>query len=141
MTEHEANMKFCEFIKSNFGFDPVPISSHSLSSIKGKRTAVFIHNEQQAEILGYDVFYGDGAPRHYIIAPYYGYEDDDGFEYYDCDPIAYLSSFDRLQDDYEEWCDEDEDEEHLIFSDISCYNSAYYVVTDCMSVINIDELI
>lgn len=145
MTEHEANMKFCQFIRYNFGFEPKPISSHSLSSIRGKRAAVFIHNDQQAEILDYDLFFGDCVNRHYIVAPYYGYEDDEAFEYCDYNSIINPESFSRLQAEYDDWqdedFDEDSDEENTLFADIAQYGAAYYIVTDCTSAIGIDEFI
>lgn len=138
MTEHEANMKFCEFIKSNFGFDPVPISFNRLDSLYRERAVFFVHNASQARELGFN-FHGD-CEENMIISSYWDYTDEsEAFEYFDYDVLKTNGDFSRIKEDYELWVDEEED--FCLFDDISEYSRAYYIVTDCMSVINIDELI
>ena len=138
MTEHEANMKFCEFIKSNFGFDPVPIPFNRLDSLYRERAVFFVHNASQARELGFN-FHGN-CEENIIISPYWDYTNEsEAFEYFDYDVLKTNGDFSRIKEDYELWVDEEED--FCLFDDISEYLRAYYIVTDCMSVINIDELI
>ena len=92
----------------------------------------------QARELGFN-FHGD-CEENIIISSYWDYTDEsEAFEYFDYDVLRSNVDFSRLKEDYVAWSDEEGD--YCLFDDISEYFRAYYVVTDCMSVVNIDELI
>lgn len=137
MTEHEANANFCDFIKRNFGFEPVPIHLPNLNSLYRERATFFIHNADQTRELG---FHWHGyCERNIMIAPFHDYNDDEAFEYFDYELLDSKNDFTRLDTDFVDWNDEEED--ISLFDDVFAFQKAYYVVTDYTVPVGVEDLI